>query len=316
MEKIAAVVVTYNRKALLRDCVRHLLAQKGMSCDILLVDNASTDGTGAWAQEIGKTEPRLRYRNTGANLGGAGGFCFGVRWAVEAGYAYVWLMDDDTLPQPEALARLWAAHVQLKGAYGWLSSRCLWTDGTLCPMNVQRVTPYRDLTGTDRTLAPVQMASFASLFLRAEVVERYGLPLRQFFIWTDDWEYTRRISRQLPCYAVQDSCVVHAMKSRTVANIATDVPERLGRYRYFYRNDVYLYRREGAKGWLWLLAKDLWHSVQVLRRGGRRWEKWKIIWGGLGRGVGFRPQIEFCRRPAVRHDPAGGAQKDERPWRG
>ena len=48
-------------------------------------------------------------------------------------------------------------------------------------------------------------------------------------------------------------------------NIARDVPARWARYRYFYRNDVVLYRREGLSGWLWLLAKDSWHTVQVLR---------------------------------------------------
>ena len=248
MEQIAAVVVTYNRKELLLQCIQHLLAQQGAVCDVLVVDNASTDGTAQALEQM--ASPRLFYRNTGENLGGAGGFHFGMRWAVEAGYDYVWIMDDDSLPQPRALAELWAAHEQLNGEYGWLSSRCLWTDGELCPMNVQRVTPYKDLAEPVQKLAPVQMASFVSLFLKASVIKTVGLPLRQFFIWTDDWEYTRRISRVLPCYAVWDSTVVHAMKSKTIVNIATDVPERMFRYRYFYRNDVYLYRREGLKGWL------------------------------------------------------------------
>lgn len=264
MERIAAVVVTYNRKELLLQCVQHLLDQQKAECDVLVVDNASTDGTAQAVEQI--SSPRLFYRNTGENLGGAGGFHFGMRWAVEEGYDYVWIMDDDSLPQPQALAALWAAHEQLNGEYGWLSSRCLWTDGALCPMNVQRVTPYKDLTEPVQNLAPVQMASFVSLFLRADVIKMMGLPLRQFFIWTDDWEYTRRISRKMPCYAVWKSTVVHAMKSKTIVNIATDVPERMLRYRYFYRNDVYLYRREGLKGWLWLLAKDAWHSVQVLKK--------------------------------------------------
>lgn len=293
MERIAAVVVTYNRKELLLQCIQRLLDQQEAVCDVLVVDNASTDGT---AQALKQTpSPRLFYRNTGENLGGAGGFHFGMRWAVEEGYDYVWIMDDDSLPQPRALAELWAAHEQLNGKYGWLSSRCLWTDGELCPMNVQRVTPYKDLAEPVQKLAPVQMASFVSLFLKASVIEQMGLPLRQFFIWTDDWEYTRRISRVLPCYAVWGSTVVHVMKSKTIVNIATDVPERMFRYRYFYRNDVYLYRREGLKGWLWLLAKDTWHSVQVLQKSSDKLGKLKIIWGGFCKGISFTPQIEFCK---------------------
>lgn len=293
MERIAAVVVTYNRKELLVQCVKCLLSQQ-TECDVLVVDNASTDGTIQALEQM--SSPRLFYRNTGENLGGAGGFHFGMRWAVEAGYDYVWIMDDDALPQPDALTQLWSAHQRLNGEYGWLSSRCLWTDGTLCPMNVQRITPYKDLKEPTQELAPVQMASFVSLFLKATVIQKMGLPLRQFFIWTDDWEYTRRISRAMPCYVVWNSTVIHAMKSKTIANIATDVPERLFRYRYFYRNDVYLYRREGLKGWLWLLAKDLWHSVQVLQKSSDKLEKLKIIWGGFWTGIKFAPQVEFCRK--------------------
>ena len=68
----------------------------------------------------------------------------------------------------------------------------------------------------------------------------------------------------------------------------------LARYRYFYRNDVVLYRREGLSGWLWLLAKDSWHTVQVLRdRQGCRAERIKIIWKGFAAGVRFRPQIPY-----------------------
>ncbi len=127
MERIAAVVVTYNRKELLLQCVQHLLDQQEADCDVLVVDNASTDGTAQAVEQI--SSAKLFYRNTGENLGGAGGFHFGMRWAVEEGYDYVWIMDDDALPQPDALAQLWNAHEQLEGQYGFLSSVVLWKDG-------------------------------------------------------------------------------------------------------------------------------------------------------------------------------------------
>ena len=138
------------------------------------------------------------------------------------------------------------------------------------------------------------MSSFVSLFLRIETVRKFGLPIAEFFIWSDDWEYTRRISREKPCYVVPSSRVVHAMQNPGVVNIAKDVPARWARYRYFYRNDVVLYRREGVIGWLWLLAKDAWHTVQVLRDGqGRRAERIKIIWKGFAAGVKFHPQTPY-----------------------
>ena len=70
---------------------------------------------------------------------------------------------------------------------------------------------------------------------------------KEFFIWTDDWEYTRRISRKYKCYVVTDSEVIHKTKSNIGANIAIDSEDRIERYRYAYRNEMYLYKREGLK---------------------------------------------------------------------
>ena len=289
---VAAVVVTYNRLPLLRQCLAALAAQTAQDLTIFLVDNASTDGTAEAVAEMAL--PNLVYRNTGKNLGGAGGFAYGVREAALAGYDALWLMDDDTLPTPTALEALLQADRNLQGQYGWLSSRALAPDGTDQPMNLQRVTPYKDLPGFDGERISAVMASFVSLFLRTETVRRYGLPIAEFFIWSDDWEYTRRISREKPCYVVPSSRVVHAMQNPGVVNIAKDVPARWARYRYFYRNDVVLYRREGVIGWLWLLAKDAWHTVQVLRDGqGSRAERIKIIWKGFAAGVKFHPQTPY-----------------------
>ena len=161
-------------------------------------------------------------------------------------------------------------------------------------MNLQRKTMYRDIDGFDGKEIPAVMASFVSLFLRMDTVRQFGLPIAEFFIWSDDWEYTRRISRCKPCRVIPASRVVHAMQNPGIVNIARDVPERWARYRYFYRNDVVLYRREGAAGWLWLLAKDAWHTVQVLRDSrGRRAERIGIIWKGFAAGVKFRPQTPY-----------------------
>lgn len=289
--RIAAVVVTYNRKDLLCRCLRALEAQREPRLDILVFDNASTDGTQEAVQAL--AVPQVCYWNTGKNLGGAGGFAYGIHAAVRAGYSYLWVMDDDTIPEPGALKSFLQTDRQLNGQYGWLSSRALTPDGQDQPMNRQRKTPYQDIDGYTRELVPSVMASFVSLFLRTETVRRFGLPIAEFFIWSDDWEYTRRISRQLPCYTVSGSRVVHAMQNSTVVNIAADIPARWERYRYFYRNDVYLYRREGFVGWVWVLFKFAWHSVQVLAsKAGKRGHRLAIIWKGFLAGVRFDPPVQ------------------------
>lgn len=290
--RVAAVVVTYNRLPLLQQCLRALAAQNAHLEAIWVIDNASTDGTQTAVQAMHLEN--LVYRNTGKNLGGAGGFAYGVKEAAMAGYDALWLMDDDTIPEREALQNLLECDRKLEGKYGWLSSRALAPDGTDQPMNRQRKTPYTDVEGYTENQVQAVMASFVSLFLRTDIVKKFGIPIADFFIWSDDWEYTRRISKELPCYVASESRVVHAMKNPGTVNIATDVPARWERYRYFYRNDVVLYRREGIRGWLWLLAKDLWHTVQVvLDSRGSRCARISIIWKGFAEGVRYRPRISY-----------------------
>lgn len=295
MNSVAAVIVTHDRKELLLQCIVHVMHQAGAVCDLLIIDNDSTDGTEEAVKELADTN--VFYFNTQANLGGAGGFNYGLRKAYERGYEYFWLMDDDTLPEKNALASLLDADAVLRGENGFLSSKAVWTDGSICKMNVQRITPYRDVNFSNEIRVPIVMASFVSLFLRREIIRRYGLPISDFFIWGDDWEYTRRISKRENCYLISSSQVVHAMKSNSVVNIAIDTMERTDRYAYAYRNDVYLYRREGLRGWVWILAKYLWHSAQVLAKS-KDWKMRRIltIWNGFLSGIGFHPVIEYVEQ--------------------
>ncbi len=299
-ERIAVVVVTYNRCGLLRENIEAL--QKQSFCgnyDVIIVDNASNDGTDLMINNLLRERDAaestgLIYQNTGANLGGAGGFQYGVKWAAEHGYGYIWMMDDDCMPEPDALEKLWEAHLRLEGQYGWLSSQVRWKDGSICTMNVQRRTLVANVKDWRSSLVPCAMASFVSLFLPMSVVRQVGLPIKEFFIWTDDWEYTRRISRRYPCYLVNPSVVVHKTAANLPANLARDSLERLPRYRFLYRNDVYLYRREGLFGLCYELARLGVHVLRVLSEGkDNKLQRISMLVQGTWSGLFFYPAIEF-----------------------
>jgi len=293
MNPVAAVVVTYNRKEMLATCIRKLREQEGAACDILVIDNASMDGTEAMIHEQFR-DPSLHYFNTGANLGGAGGFSYGMRKAVELGYMYIWAMDDDTYTEPDALQELLKADRQLSGNYGFLSGMAYWTDGRLCNMNRQHTSLRGRLNGNERDLTPVMMATFVSFFLKAETVREFGLPIKEFVIWTDDLEYSRRISRQRPCYAVPSSKVVHAMASNQKVGIEYDSPDRLWRYENMYRNEVYVYRREGLRGLIFLFLRVNLHRARVLLHAdSMKKEKLRVIGKSFRSGFRFHPEPEF-----------------------
>jgi len=292
-KKVIAVIVTYNRKELLKEAIEALLNQNYKNCDILIVDNASTDGTQEYISNLLKNN-RVIYKNTGANLGGAGGFNYGIKEACEIGCDFVWVMDDDCIVHNDTLEKFIEADMELNGNYGYLSSKVLWKDGKVCKMNVQRKTLTKNVINFNEKLQEICMASFVSLFIKTEIVAELGLPIKDFFIWTDDWEYTRRISKKYKCYLVTDSIVTHKSKNNIAASIDKDSLERLDRYSYLYRNDVYLYKREGLKGWTYLIPRLSFHIFKILKsKEKNKLKRIKILLSATKTGMKFNPQIEY-----------------------
>ncbi len=295
MSNVEAVIVTYNRKDLLCQCIERILHGTVVP-DILVIDNHSTDGTMEVLRPYIETKAIL-YFDTGENLGGAGGFNYGMKQAAMSGYEYLWVMDDDCLAEPETLEKLLEADKVLEGKYGWLSSVALWTDGNECKMNRQKLKKsfYEYSPYMKYGLVQAEQATFVSLFLRTETVKRFGLPIKEFFIWGDDIEYTRRIAVRggCPSFVAGQSRVIHAMKENGGSNIATDNAERLDRYNYAFRNENYLYRKEGIKGFGYYFAKCGKNLLCcILQAKDHRIKRCWIIVKQMVMGLLFNPQIE------------------------
>lgn len=299
MNNTVAIVVTYNRKELLIECIE-ALCKSEFPCDILVVDNDSTDGTKeAVMPYVGEFDEhsQLFYENTGKNLGGAGGFSYGLRRAYEIGYSYFWMMDDDTIVQPNSLKILREADAYVGPNYGFLSGMAVWTDGTPCVMNHHTV-PHdwnADKLLLDQGIVRCSMATFVSFFTRREVVEDVGLPVKEYFIWGDDTEYTNRISKKYPSYLISGSKVLHKMKSNESSeNFVTMTDEaRIRRTFYSIRNDLCTFRRNGFKAGLttYLNAVVLWYKV-LFRAKALKGLKLGVIWKGIWAGLFFAPKIE------------------------
>ena len=307
MNSTIAVVVTYNRLDLLKEGVDALLAQT-YPCDILIVDNASTDETPTWSKQCAADHPERQadravlYENTGANLGGAGGFNYGMRRGVEMGYDYVWIMDDDAIAQPTALEELQKASQLLQTPYGFLASVVYWTDGALCAMNRQRTkTHYLLKEDVDEALKkeeliPIETATFVSLLFPKETILKVGLPIKEFFIWSDDVEYTVRITirNKMPAYIVPESAIIHKTKNNAGSDIVMDDAERIDRYRYAIRNGNYAYRHYSFKQYcvyLYNLAAK-WILVWIHSKDHKLKRSWVIV-SSFFKGLFFHPKVEF-----------------------
>lgn len=296
-EKVIAVVVTYNRKELLKECINALLKQDYNNCDILVVDNASTDGTKEYIYNELKNN-KVHYVNTGSNLGGAGGFNYGMKEAYKIGCDFMWLMDDDCIVHNNTLTELMKADEKLKGNYGFLSSKVLWKDGSICKMNIPKINIKNKVTDWNVEKQKIILATFVSFFVKTNVVEDVGLPIKEFFIWSDDLEYSRRISLKYNCYLINNSIVTHKSKNNIGSNIAEDSNQNLKRYSYAYRNEMYLYRREGLKGKIYFRLKILLHKYKISKSKNTKQDKIirkEIIDNALKEGKNFFPKVEYLK---------------------
>ena len=259
--RTVAVVVAYNRRDLLIEVLDALAGQTSPVAAIVVVDNASTDDTSTVVRE---RYPHVDLVSVARNTGGAGGFAIGAARAVMRQAAdLVWLMDDDTVPTDTALEALLAS-VGDDAAVTIAGSRVVWTDGQDHPMNTPRPKPF--VSAAERSAAeargavPVRSTSFVSMLVRADAVREHGLPIADYFIWNDDFEYSMRLLRRSRGFFVPGSVVVH----KTVKLGATDVDPG-ARFYYEVRNKVWLIR----------LARGLSPAEKVLYTGSSllRWAR-------------------------------------------
>jgi rhamnopyranosyl-N-acetylglucosaminyl-diphospho-decaprenol beta-1,3/1,4-galactofuranosyltransferase len=241
--RVVAVVVAYNRRELVTETLAALSRQSRQPDVVVVVDNASTDGS---ADAIASAFPSAHLTRLERNTGGAGGFAVGIERALHAHGAHlVWLMDDDTVPDPGALAALLRARSQAPARTVVLASAVRWVDGRPHPMNTPRTRPSAGRPERARAAGhgcvPVRSASFVSFMVEADAVRRHGLPVADYFLWNDDFEYSTRLLRRGRGYLVVGSTVEH--RTRTFGS--TDVDPG-ARFYFEVRNKVWLLTRSRA----------------------------------------------------------------------
>lgn len=180
---VAAVIVTYNRKELLVRCLEAVLGQSRRVDKVIVIDNCSTDGTPDVLQRRGLLDRHdLEYVRLRENVGSSGGFHEGMGRAYAGGFDWLWIMDDDCLPETEALQHLsFAAKSAPQRIYG--------------PRNIDADTGgdvwYR-WPAQETGIMPVRSVAFNGLFIPRAVVTAAGLPFRDLRICADDVEYCQR----------------------------------------------------------------------------------------------------------------------------
>ncbi len=191
-ERVCAVIVAYNRRALLAACLAALQTQTRPPDEVLVVDNASTDGTRAMVRG---EFPQVVVLALVINLGGAGGFHHGMKWAYQQGFDWTWVMDDDARPAPDCLEKL-LAHRRSNAVLVPLQQD---SSGRLYGISAWRgrhVEVTMEVIGRQGPVGGDFLFAFVGPLIAREIVARTGLPNKDFFIWFDDIEYALRIKNR------------------------------------------------------------------------------------------------------------------------
>ncbi|GAA4965265.1 glycosyltransferase family 2 protein [Kineococcus glutinatus] len=320
-DDVAIVVVTFNRADLLGGLLASIAAADERPGRVVVVDNASSDHTpdvlAAARDRLGDV---LLVRRLETNTGGAGGFCEGVRTALEDGARWLWLMDDDVEVLPDGMARL----LSWSGAFRVLHGRRWDHDGS--PFFWQP--EFNQLLGVPKIVgaprfeplgwSPASSGCFEGMFVHRSVVERIGLPDPRFFIGWDDAIYGWLASRATRS-AVVDEFVLRRARDIRQLSIGTrqlNAGGDLTRY-HIMRNRAHIARYFAAHGELFpagfavgtafIFAKELVRLVVVERkvRGAGRLVRGWLDGRAVRRDPSWRPMPPFV--PAAAAAEAGGA---------
>lgn len=298
MIKIADIVVTYNRKKLLRENLEALINQTYKNHKIFVIDNNSTDGTEEMVRSL--NSDFIVYYNTNKNLGGAGGFSFGLEKAVENGYDFAWIMDDDAIPDEKALESLVNKSKQIDYNFSFLASLVYWTDNKLFEMNVPSF-KYKNKNDakidliSKYKLMPIDEASFVGCFVNIECVKKVGLPIADFFIYGDDVEFTQRMKKEKNAYLDLDSIIIHKAPSNKGADIITCDKERIQRFYYQSRNGMYIARKNHKLLGRFKLIFKRFMGI-IMKAPNYKLKRIYVLLKGTLKGIFYNPKIKTFKK--------------------
>ena len=260
--KIAAIVITHNRKQLLSRCLDAIEAQTRRPDVVYVVDNASTDGTADFLKSRQEAIP-MEIISIPENMGGSGGFYTGIKAAHQAGlYDYFWIMDDDGVPADDCLEQLLTM-----APYHHIAPLVVDTDNPdqLAFPNwhirkgMTTVKQVEDVYGPDGIILDHENP-FNGILLSDKLLREVGYPNKDFFIWGDETDFYLRTFRAKLAPLTVVKARHHHPKDRTVLykdyrghECLLYVDSPLRRYCY-YRNYSYIYHSQNHTSRVWRLT--------------------------------------------------------------
>jgi GT2 family glycosyltransferase len=304
---IVSVTVAHNGVSVLRQHLQALALQTRKLDEIVVVDNASTDGT---QRLLAREFPEITTLHQQENGGIGGGLAAGLAYALGRKHDWVWIFDQDSLPAQDALEHLLNGLPHLHAdaeITAILAPSCAHPETGIAYPALQwsrwRFVPIRN--NPDQPAVFVDLVISSGSLMRSEAVAKVGLPRQDFFMDFVDYEHCLRLRRQGYRIAViRDSNLDHAIGTPTVLNIfgwaKSWTDHAPWREYYMTRNEIFTmwryYPELAAKAFVFYrLAR---HAVAVLLFGQRKRSCLQMMYRGVSDGR--------AGRLGIRHFAAAG----------
>ncbi len=287
-DRVVAVVVTRHRRELLAESLATLAAQTRPVDHVVVVDNGPDESARDVVGASGLPATHLPSRR---NLGGAGGFAYGMLHALALGADWVWCADDDGRP---ADATVLATLLDAAQRHGLAEVSPLVTDMAdpdRLAFPLRRGLRWRrrrsDFAGLD--LLPRYASLFNGALFRADALDVVGVPDYRLFVRGDETEIHRRLLRAgLPFGTCTQAAYLHPEGTTEFAPIlggrlSAQYPGNDVKRFFTYRNRGYLMAQPGMRwlrpletvrfGWFFLVSRRDpagWREWRRLTRAGRR----------------------------------------------
>jgi rhamnopyranosyl-N-acetylglucosaminyl-diphospho-decaprenol beta-1,3/1,4-galactofuranosyltransferase len=292
---VASITVTWNGTGAIPGHLEALKRQTVPLAELVVVDNASTDGT---LQAVQSSFPDVTCLSLRENGGVGGGFATGLEYAIKRNHEWFWLFDQDSVTEPRALEKL-------LDALGTLAER---PDhiGIVAPLLVDPECGIEHVgyLWRDRLVrVPEEQAQLPVLFvdtvmssgslIHRDVLDRAGLPRADFFMDWVDHEYNLRVRRQgFRIAQVRASIVYHRLgEVQHVTSFfkrkpAVRLAEPLWRRYFMTRNETFTcwHLFGTTRSRFLLLLRLLRHTASNAWHEERRLQNLRTVWTGFWDG--------------------------------
>lgn len=203
---IGVVITTFNRLEKLKKALDAYRKQTYIPKCVIVVDNASSDGTDAFLKEWKeqRTEFDKEIITLDKNTGGAGGFFAGEQYVMSRDdVSWVLIADDDAYPEAN----------YLEGLNKYICSHCENDYSIVCgkvlehnsPVNIHRTflkskwaryfQSYASLKEYEKEEFNPDFVSYVGILINKTKMNKVGLVNKDYFIWYDDTEHSERLKK-------------------------------------------------------------------------------------------------------------------------